>query len=99
MTRHGLVSCELLVCHPLLVLSAGGEVDYNEHIAPLRAAAPPSMKCVLVSATLPQHTFDEVQELFVGLGAAFGPGLHRTAAGGLSRHAMSWHLPMMSDHG
>lgn len=39
------------------------------------------MRCVLVSATLPQHTFDELQELFMGLGAAFGPGLHRTAQG------------------
>lgn len=56
-------------------------MDYAEHIAPLRAAAPPSMRCVLVSATLPQHTFDELQELFMGLGAAFGPGLHRTAQG------------------
>jgi hypothetical protein len=60
---------------------AGGEVDYTDHIAPLRAAAPPSMRCVLVSATLPQHTFDELQELFMGLGTAFGPGLHRTAQG------------------
>lgn len=56
-------------------------MDYTEHIAPLRAAAPSSMRCVLVSATLPQHTFDELQELFMGLGAAFGPGLHRTAQG------------------
>lgn len=56
-------------------------MDYTEHIAPLRAAAPPSMRCVLVSATLPQHTFDELQELFMGLGTAFGPGLHRTAQG------------------
>lgn len=57
-------------------------MDYSEHIAPLRAASPPSMRCVLVSATLPQHTFDELQDLFMGLGAAFGPGLHRTAQGG-----------------
>lgn len=56
-------------------------MDYTEHIAPLRAAAPASMRCVLVSATLPQHTFDELQDLFMGLGAAFGPGLHRTAQG------------------
>lgn len=61
--------------------AVGGEVDYTEHIAPLRAAAPASMRCVLVSATLPQHTFDELQDLFMGLGAAFGPGLHRTAQG------------------
>eukprot|EP00879_Flechtneria_rotunda_P033385 GHRR01036971.1.p1 GENE.GHRR01036971.1~~GHRR01036971.1.p1 ORF type:complete len:103 (+),score=31.83 GHRR01036971.1:296-604(+) len=60
---------------------AGGEVSYDEHIAPLRAAAPASMRCVLVSATLPQHTLDELQELFSGLGGAFGPGLHRTATG------------------
>uniref|UniRef100_A0A383WC63 RNA helicase n=1 Tax=Tetradesmus obliquus TaxID=3088 RepID=A0A383WC63_TETOB len=60
---------------------AGGEVSYAEHIAPLRAAAGPGLRCVLVSATLPQHTFDELQELFMGLGAAFGPGLHRTATG------------------
>jgi len=55
--------------------SAGAEVSYGEHIAPLRAAAGPGMRCVLVSATLPQHTFDELQDLFVDLGAAFGPGL------------------------
>lgn len=56
-------------------------MSYAEHIAPLRAAGGADMRCVLVSATLPQHTFDELQELFVGLGAAFGPGLHRTATG------------------
>jgi hypothetical protein len=56
-------------------------VSYAEHIAPLRAAGSPDLRCVLVSATLPQHTFDELQELFMGLGAAFGPGLHRTATG------------------
>ncbi|KAF8070956.1 DEAD-box ATP-dependent RNA helicase 50 [Scenedesmus sp. PABB004] len=60
---------------------AGGEVSYAEHVAPLRAASGPGLRCVLVSATLPQHTFDELQELFMGLGAAFGPGLHRTATG------------------
>jgi len=72
--------CAVLCC--VLWYPAGGEVDYSEHIAPLRAASPPSMRCVLVSATLPQHTFDELQDLFMGLGAAFGPGLHRTAQGG-----------------
>jgi hypothetical protein len=61
--------------------AAGGEVSYAEHIAPLRAAGGAELRCVLVSATLPQHTFDELQELFMGLGAAFGPGLHRTATG------------------
>jgi hypothetical protein len=65
----------------LLLLLAGGEVSYAEHIAPLRAAGSDALRCVLVSATLPQHTFDELQELFMGLGAAFGPGLHRTATG------------------
>lgn len=63
------------------MLCAGGEVSYGEHVAPLRAAGPASMRCVLVSATLPQHTFDELQELFPGLAAAFGPGLHRTSSG------------------
>ncbi|KAF6257544.1 P-loop containing nucleoside triphosphate hydrolase protein [Scenedesmus sp. NREL 46B-D3] len=60
---------------------AGGEVSYAEHIAPLHAAGSADLRCVLVSATLPQHTFDELQEMFMGLGAAFGPGLHRTATG------------------
>jgi hypothetical protein len=70
-----------LLLRILLLLLPGGEVSYAEHIAPLRAAARPELRCVLVSATLPQHTFDELQELFMGLGAAFGPGLHRTATG------------------
>jgi hypothetical protein len=63
-------------------------VSYGEHIAPLRAAAGAGMRCVLVSATLPQHTFDELQDLFVDLGAAFGPGLHRTATGGGLCHVL-----------
>jgi hypothetical protein len=80
-TGSVIVICSFIKPLPAVYVCAGGEVDYAEHIAPLRAAAPPSMRCVLVSATLPQHTFDELQELFMGLGTAFGPGLHRTAQG------------------
>jgi hypothetical protein len=79
-TTHPRTPCLLPAC---LCRAPGEKGDYySEHIAPLRASAPASMRCVLVSATLPQHTFDELQELFVGLSAAFGPGLHRTATGG-----------------
>lgn len=66
-------------------------MSYSQHIAPLRAAGP-DMRCVLVSATLPQHTFDQLQELFPGLGAAFGPGLHRTASGGFHWHLCSVYI-------
>lgn len=83
------------------LLGAGVEASYAEHVAPLRAASP-SVRFVLVSATLPQHTFDELQELFPGLGAAFGPGLHRTATGAyspaLSNNKLlsrDWHTQIM----
>ena len=59
----------------------GGEVSYAEHIQPLQEVAPPGLRFVLVSATLPQHTADALAELFPGLTPAFGPGLHRTAPG------------------
>ena len=48
---------------------------------PLQAAAPASTRFVLVSATLPDHTFAALREAFPGLTPAFGPGLHRVAAG------------------
>jgi ATP-dependent RNA helicase DDX18/HAS1 len=60
---------------------AGGEGNYEEYIAPIKAAAPEGLRFLLVSATLPQHTYHQLQDLFPGLRAAFGPGLHRTAAG------------------
>lgn len=66
--------------------------DYQDVIAPLRAAAPDTMRCVLVSATLPQHVMATLQQLFPGLKPAFGPGLHRTAVGewGVLQQQQQW---------
>ncbi len=49
---------------------------------PLRAAAPASLRFVLVTATLPQHVFGLLREVWTDLQPVFGPGLHRTAPGG-----------------
>lgn len=54
-------------------------------MAPLQEAAPPSTRFVLVSATLPDHTFATLREAFPGLAPAFGPGLHRVSAGAPAR--------------
>ncbi|KIZ01662.1 DEAD-box ATP-dependent RNA helicase 50 [Monoraphidium neglectum] len=59
----------------------GGEDVYREQVEPLQSAAPSSTRFVLVSATLPQHTFEKLREVFPGLEPAFGPGLHRVSAG------------------
>jgi hypothetical protein len=61
--------------------NSAGEAIYTEQVQPLQAAAPPSTRFVLVSATLPQHTFEALKGLFPGLVPAFGPGLHRVSAG------------------
>ncbi|GBF95962.1 DEAD-box ATP-dependent RNA helicase [Raphidocelis subcapitata] len=60
---------------------AGGEETYREQVEPLQAAAPMTTRFVLVSATLPAHTFQSLREAFPGVTPAFGPGLHRVAAG------------------
>ena len=48
---------------------------------PLKAAAPASLRFVLVTATLPQHTLAQLRLDFPNLALASGPGLHRTAVG------------------
>ncbi|KAI8469617.1 MAG: P-loop containing nucleoside triphosphate hydrolase protein [Monoraphidium minutum] len=59
----------------------GGDEVYAEQVEPLQAAAPTPTRFVLVSATLPQHTFEKLREVFPGMEPAFGPGLHRVSAG------------------
>lgn len=54
---------------------------FSEQVAPLRAAAPSETRFVLVTATLPAEMFDELEGSFPGIGAALGPGLHRSAPG------------------
>lgn len=54
---------------------------FIDQVAPLRNAAPPSTKCVLVTATLPADVHTQLEPAFPGIVGAFGPGLHRTAPG------------------
>ncbi|GIL45873.1 hypothetical protein Vafri_3002 [Volvox africanus] len=75
-----LTDCRMLVMDEVDVL-LGDHADFTSQIAPLRAAAPPSLRFVMVTATLPQHVFAELREVRPGLQTVFGPGLHRTAAG------------------
>jgi hypothetical protein len=48
-------------------------------IEPLRLAAPVSTRFVLVTASLPELTWMELQGEFPGIQAVLGPGLHRSA--------------------
>ncbi|KXZ46522.1 hypothetical protein GPECTOR_43g959 [Gonium pectorale] len=72
--------CRALVLDEVDVLM-GARTDFLAQVEPLRAAAPPSLRFVLVSATLPQHVVAELRTLWPDLQPLFGPGLHRTAAG------------------
>ncbi|GLI63965.1 hypothetical protein VaNZ11_007133, partial [Volvox africanus] len=75
-----LTDCRMLVMDEADVLM-GAQADFASQVAPLRAAAPLSLRFVTVTATLPQHVFAELREVWPGLQTVFGPGLHRTAAG------------------
>ncbi|PNH11413.1 DEAD-box ATP-dependent RNA helicase 50 [Tetrabaena socialis] len=59
----------------------GERTAFLDQVEPLRAAAPPSMRFVLVTATVPQHCWAALREVWPDLRQAFGPGLHRTAPG------------------
>ncbi|KAK9838223.1 hypothetical protein WJX84_007751 [Apatococcus fuscideae] len=77
-------SCRTIVLDEadLLLGSAGStEGMFAEQVAPLQAAAPVSSRFVLVTATLPTHTFEQLQQDFPGITAAIGPNLHRTSLG------------------
>ena len=43
-------------------------------VAPLREAVPPTTRFVLVTATLAEPVFAQLQRDFPGIAAAFGPG-------------------------
>ncbi|GIL94529.1 hypothetical protein Vretimale_758 [Volvox reticuliferus] len=75
-----LTDCRMLVMDEVDVL-LGDRADFTAQVTPLRAAAPPTLRFVMVTATLPQHVFAELREVWPGLQTVFGPGLHRTAAG------------------
>jgi ATP-dependent RNA helicase DDX18/HAS1 len=69
-----------VVCDEVDVLLGGASL-FAEQVAPLRAAAPPSARFVLVTATLPADVYSQLEPAFPGLVAALGPGLHRSAPG------------------
>ncbi|MEW5304328.1 MAG: hypothetical protein WDW36_006945 [Sanguina aurantia] len=77
--------CRALVMDEVDVLlggeSSGDLSSFAEQMAPLKEAAPPGLRFVLVSATLAQHVFGELRQSFPDMTPVFGPGLHRTANG------------------
>ena len=87
-TQAMAVPCSDRVCFADAAGSAGStEGMFAEQVAPLQAAAPASTRFVLVTATLPAHTFEQLQQDFPGITAAIGPNLHRTSLG---RGLLSW---------
>jgi hypothetical protein len=50
-------------------------------VDPIKAAAHPGLRFVMVTATLPQHAALQLKDSFRDLALVAGPGLHRTAAG------------------
>ncbi|KAK9822358.1 hypothetical protein WJX81_001173 [Elliptochloris bilobata] len=59
----------------------GDSGAFREQVEPLRNAAPPGARFILVTATLPEAVYQALQPLFPGLVPVLGPGLHRTAPG------------------
>ena len=74
-------SYEATLHAPFTRTHAGERAAFLEQVAPLRAAAPSTMRFMLATATLPQHIFAQLREVWPDLMPVFGPGLHRTAAG------------------
>jgi ATP-dependent RNA helicase DDX18/HAS1 len=73
-------NCAHLVCDEVDVL-LGGASMFAEQVAPLKQACPTTTRWILVTATLPNDVYMQLEPLFPGLVAALGPGLHRTAPG------------------
>jgi ATP-dependent RNA helicase DDX18/HAS1 len=64
-----------------VLMGTGDTAAFQAQIQPLRDAAPPSLRFVLVTATLPTHTAEELKQVFKDITLCSGPGLHRTAPG------------------
>lgn len=83
LVRAGALSlerCSAVVCDEVDIL-LGGTFSFAEQVQPLREAAGPNTRFVLVTATLPSDVYVELEAFFPGLAAAMGPGLHRTPSG------------------
>jgi len=61
--------------------AGAGPSAFADQVAPLRELAPPDAAFVLVTATLPEPTWERVAREFPGIAPVLGPGLHRTAPG------------------
>ena len=58
-----------------------GPSAFHDQVSPLRELAPADAAFVLVTATLPEPTWERVAREFPGIAPVLGPGLHRTAPG------------------
>lgn len=72
--------CKAIVLDEVDVL-LGENRAFEDQVSPLKDVAPPSMRFVMVTATLPQHTALALRSQFRDIQLVTGPGLHRTAAG------------------
>ena len=65
---------------------AGDRSLFSEQFTAIRQAAPDSTRFVLVTATVPEETFEHLSQTeFPGMKVAFGPRLHRPSSGGHDR--------------
>ena len=71
-------------------MGSGERSEFAEQFAAIRQAAPDSTRFVLVTATVPEETYEQLSRTaFPGMKVAFGPRLHRPSSGALERPALS----------
>jgi ATP-dependent RNA helicase DDX18/HAS1 len=66
-------------------LPVGENTAFAAQVDPIKAAAHPGLRFIMVTATLPQHSALQLKESFRDMALVSGPGLHRTAAGRFSQ--------------
>lgn len=72
--------CKALVYDEADVL-LGDQAAFAEEVLPIKGLCPEATQFVFVTATMPEHVFQDIEAYFAGIVGALGPGLHRTSPG------------------
>ena len=78
--------CDFFVSFQGLVLDEvdvllGEQGAFDAQVSPLLEQAPPLLRLVLVTATLPEAVFNQLTDRWPQMAAALGPNLHKIGSG------------------